>query len=692
MKGFRFFFVFVFFSSLFPFPFSRATAGEQRSPASQRTSLPQRALILAVEDGRRPTAAELKLLVDLASGSDGAALTETRALALRTLGRLERCELIPVLLDFVRGERTRTPAALALVVTLRACARQPGSNVDTAVNALLGLSDSTVVLAQLPYSTEGQVEIAESKLLARSDDPKAYPALATAFEALARRHRRIHELEPETIDFLKRGAARSLPLMDPKDDQTPRMAVAALASAGAADEDVISTGLRDRDEHVRRLAVMGLTAAGSAVDAAIRTRLLDDALRDRSHFVRYEAVRGWGRHETSTNGCRPLVDALSDDNLHVVLLALDLLGDRCRSDDDITDRLASEARTPPTIGEWQREAHAIVALARRSVERAAISMPAFVSHGVWQVRMHAARAAAAMNDGQTLERLAYDTHHNVRDASLAPLRRLKGSASDAAFIAALEGTDYQLLRTAAIALKGARPDKYLANALGGALERVTRERKDTSRDTRLALIERLRELGGKEQLGLYERLLKDFDPQIATAAADACTEVSSRQCAADPQASPRPAPPTLAELTTRVKAIVELDTGRQFTILMHWDVAPLAVVRFVRLARAHYYDGLTFHRVEPAFVIQGGSPGANEYAGDGPFMRDELGGSHRRGTIGISTRGRDTGDAQIFVNLVDNPRLDFEYTVFAHVPADQLSVVDAIQEGTRIRRISVGPE
>ena len=81
--------------------------------------------------------------------------------------------------------------------------------------------------------------------------------------------------------------------------------------------------------------------------------------------------------------------------------------------------------------------------------------------------------------------------------------------------------------------------------------------------------------------------------------------------------------------------------------------------------KAGYYNGLTFHRVVPNFVIQGGSPGANEYAGDGLYMRDEIGtASHVRGTVGFSTRGRDTGDAQFFINLVDNPRLDFEYTVF----------------------------
>jgi cyclophilin family peptidyl-prolyl cis-trans isomerase len=73
-------------------------------------------------------------------------------------------------------------------------------------------------------------------------------------------------------------------------------------------------------------------------------------------------------------------------------------------------------------------------------------------------------------------------------------------------------------------------------------------------------------------------------------------------------------------------------------------------------------------------------------------MRDEVGlEMHTRGTVGISTRGRDTGDAQIFINLVDNPFLDFEYTVFARVCADTMPVVDAIQEGDRITRVQIVP-
>jgi cyclophilin family peptidyl-prolyl cis-trans isomerase len=119
------------------------------------------------------------------------------------------------------------------------------------------------------------------------------------------------------------------------------------------------------------------------------------------------------------------------------------------------------------------------------------------------------------------------------------------------------------------------------------------------------------------------------------------------------------------------------------------EEAPVSALRVATRAREGYYDGLTFHRVVPNFVIQGGSPGANEYMGDGPFMRDEVGLlSHRRGTVGISTRGRDTGDAQIFVNLVDLPRLDHTYTVFAEV-IEGMDVVDAILEGDVIERVEV---
>jgi cyclophilin family peptidyl-prolyl cis-trans isomerase len=113
--------------------------------------------------------------------------------------------------------------------------------------------------------------------------------------------------------------------------------------------------------------------------------------------------------------------------------------------------------------------------------------------------------------------------------------------------------------------------------------------------------------------------------------------------------------------------------------------------RILTLVRAGYYDGGNWHRVEPDFVIQGGGPGTNEYVGYPHYLRDELATiAHPRGTVGMSTRGHDTGDAQWFINLRDNPRLVRDYTVFAEV-VDGIGVVDGILEGDRVATMRVEP-
>ena len=149
--------------------------------------------------------------------------------------------------------------------------------------------------------------------------------------------------------------------------------------------------------------------------------------------------------------------------------------------------------------------------------------------------------------------------------------------------------------------------------------------------------------------------------------------------------------PSLEEVADldRARITIEMEDGTRLTARLFAFEAPTNAWRFARLAGAGYFDGLTFHRVAPNFVLQGGSPNANEYSGDGPFSRDELGLRYNwRGTIGLSTRGRDTGDAQLFINLVDNVRLDHEYTIFGLITSD-LAAIHDIVEGAVIRRIRV---
>jgi cyclophilin family peptidyl-prolyl cis-trans isomerase len=329
-----------------------------------------------------------------------------------------------------------------------------------------------------------------------------------------------------------------------------------------------------------------------------------------------------------------------------------------------------------------------VALARRHPEGARTVLRRFVEHPQWQVRMYAARAAGLLSHVADLETLAADPHDNVREAALSSLIDLERPEAVAVAIDSLARPDYQLVLTAVRALE----DKALApkatTPLLTSLGRITKEHKDTSRDPRMAILNRLQAYGDASQAAHIEGYLKDFDPAIAAKAAEILTAWTGKPRTAAPQPLTPPGVTSAMVAALRGKVLRFHMAGLgHFDIGLEVDAAPLAAIRIARRAGEGYYNGLTFHRVAPNFVIQGGSPGANEYSGEPHYMRDEVG-LHYRGTVGISTRGRDTGDAQIFVNLIDSPRLDHLYTVFGTV-IDGMAVVDGILEGDVIERVDL---
>ncbi|MCC7133121.1 MAG: peptidylprolyl isomerase, partial [Gemmatimonadales bacterium] len=342
---------------------------------------------------------------------------------------------------------------------------------------------------------------------------------------------------------------------------------------------------------------------------------------------------------------------------------------------------------------WHRGAHALLAMARLDPPRAKAVLSRAGASATWQVRMYAARAAAVVGDPERLITLSDDPNDNVREAAVRGLIKVRGHGADSVYRAALARPDYQLVIAAAEALAGTPERSRAAAALQTALARISAERKETSRDPRLAILDRLAEIGGiDDTLGL-EPLLADFDPVVAHRAAGLLSTLSGRTRTAAPR--PLPAPVLDQEAIDRLRGTRLRVTmsptagGGHFDIILYPDLAPATVARLVTRAEQGYYDGLTFHRVVPNFVIQGGSPRANEYAGDSRYLRDEISAlSHERGTVGMSTRGRDTGDAQLFVNLIDNLRLDFNYTVWGRVVAG-LDVVDSILEGDVIDRIDL---
>ena len=115
------------------------------------------------------------------------------------------------------------------------------------------------------------------------------------------------------------------------------------------------------------------------------------------------------------------------------------------------------------------------------------------------------------------------------------------------------------------------------------------------------------------------------------------------------------------------------------------DDAPVHVANFVKLVEDGLYDGLTWHRVVPNFVIQGGDPEGNGWGGPGYTIPDEIN-RHRygRGAVGMPKLGKDTGGCQLFITHIPTPHLDGNYTVFGQVISG-LEVIDRIEVGDVIR-------
>lgn len=121
--------------------------------------------------------------------------------------------------------------------------------------------------------------------------------------------------------------------------------------------------------------------------------------------------------------------------------------------------------------------------------------------------------------------------------------------------------------------------------------------------------------------------------------------------------------------------------------------APNTVQNFVDLAKKGFYDGLTFHRVIPNFVIQGGCPVGNGSGGPGYKIKCELEGEnqyHDRGVLSMAHAGRNTGGSQFFIcHSRDNTaHLDRNHTCFGKV-VEGLDVIDAIKAGDKIEKIVV---
>jgi peptidyl-prolyl cis-trans isomerase B (cyclophilin B) len=140
------------------------------------------------------------------------------------------------------------------------------------------------------------------------------------------------------------------------------------------------------------------------------------------------------------------------------------------------------------------------------------------------------------------------------------------------------------------------------------------------------------------------------------------------------------------------KAIIKTEKG-DMTVEFYDKDAPNTVDNFLKLAKEGFYNGVTFHRVIPDFVIQGGDPTGTGAGGPGYKIKCELDGEnqyHDRGVLSMAHAGRDTGGSQFFIchSRSNTAHLDRNHTCFGKV-VENVDVVDDIRQGDKILGIEV---
>ena len=129
------------------------------------------------------------------------------------------------------------------------------------------------------------------------------------------------------------------------------------------------------------------------------------------------------------------------------------------------------------------------------------------------------------------------------------------------------------------------------------------------------------------------------------------------------------------------KGSIAFENGEKVELEFYPEEAPGTVENFESLANKGFYDGLTFHRVIPGFVAQGGCPNGTGTGGPGYTIKCETEGNphkHERGSLSMAHAGKDTGGSQFFIVFEPQPHLDGVHTVFGKVTSGMESV-DRIQ-------------
>ena len=380
-----------------------------------------------------------------------------------------------------------------------------------------------------------------------------------------------------------------------------------------------------------------------------------------------------------------------DANPSLAVPALTLLRQFAGADRDVFRRLWSIA----TTGTGQRRQVALLSATAVLRDNALPALETAARSTEAPLRAAAAEALGYLTLAKAAalrSKLAVDPDPLVRGAVLSSLRTAEAVAQHRPLVlAALSDSDAGVRAHAIEALTRAANGSVIP-VLSDVLAKAAAVREPDVPIAVIAAAEKLRGEPGAQ--ALVEAAYRHPNPVVARLARRSLKRNFRADAAALPPPEFKPSRSSvdylslLAEAKKPWLATVETPRGA-FRVRLAGSAATLTVVNFTLLVHRGFFNGSTFHRVVPNFVIQDGDPTATGNGGPGYEIRDELNPiEYSEGAVGMALSGPDTGGSQWFVTHAPQPHLDGISTVFGQVVAGQ-DVVEKIEQGDRITRITI---
>lgn len=143
------------------------------------------------------------------------------------------------------------------------------------------------------------------------------------------------------------------------------------------------------------------------------------------------------------------------------------------------------------------------------------------------------------------------------------------------------------------------------------------------------------------------------------------------------------------------KGHIHMENGEIINFELFPNEAPNTVANFEELANSGFYNDVTFHRVIPGFVSQGGDPTGTGAGGSGKTIKCETDNNphkHQAGSLSMAHAGKDTGSSQFFIVHAPQPHLDGVHTVFGQVDKEGVEIARAMKNGDKMTKVHVFDE